>query len=255
MAQIGLSRSVAVTPPICKCRRMRSLIMIAASLLMGGASSPQAEPATSRGYGALGTEPFWNIDIFDGRIAYDTPDDRFSVPAPQPIPTPTGRRYVTERLTVDIRAQVCNDGMSDNLFADTVLLVVDDRVLYGCGGGHVAEDTLAHSSWLIDQIDDEPITDDDYTLDFSADRMGGRAGCGYFSAPWSRSGTTLTFGPFVADMYVCPEEEGQAERERRAREVLSVPLRISVEGNGRLLLSGARGSLRLTRGFGPLPTL
>jgi len=217
-------------------------------------SPQQTGPGT---YGALGTEPFWGFSLTNGRIEFDVstyPEYTIAGPAPPPIPTPTGRRYVTERLTVDIRPQVCNDGMSENLYADTVLVVIDGRILYGCGGDRVGEDMLAHSSWLIGEIDGTAVTGDEYALDFSADRMGGHAGCGYFSAPYSRSGQTLTFGPIVSDPSFCPEE-GRMDHSRRTQQVLTVPLRISVESDGSLLLTGTRGSLRLMRSFGDLPTL
>ena len=216
------------------------------------ARAPETEP-----YHALGTEPFWGVDIEDGRIKYDTwtRDSGFSVPAPDPVATPTGRRYVTERLTVDIRPGVCSDGMSDNLYADTVIVVLDGRTLNGCGGGLVPDDTLANSSWTIEQIDGAPIDDGtDYVLEFTADRIRGKAGCNRFSGGYTRSGDTLIPGALAATRMACPDE--RMTHERRTLQVLSGTVRISqATDGGALILTGNGGSLRIYRSWGPWPTL
>ena len=86
-------------------------------------------------YLALGTEPFWSVEITDGRMAYNDADNRsVRVANPGARPSFNGRRYVSPRMTVDITATPCSDGMSDRRYADTVLVAVDGRYLRGCGG-------------------------------------------------------------------------------------------------------------------------
>ena len=156
--------------------------------LLGCACAPSAQASAAEPYHASGTEPFWGVGIVDGQMTFEMNEESFSVPVPETRATPTGRRYVTERLTVDIRPSVCSDGMSDNLYADTVIVVADGRTLNGCGGNLVPEDTLAHSTWSIGQIDGQTIDEDQaYVLEFTADRISGRAGCNRFSGTYSRS--------------------------------------------------------------------
>jgi heat shock protein HslJ len=174
---------------------------------------------------------------------------------PETRATPTGRRYVTERLTVDIRPSVCNDGMSDYLYADTVIVVADGRTLNGCGGNRVPEDTLAHTTWTIGQIDGQTIDEDQaYVLEFTADRISGRAGCNRFSGTYSRSRDTLTPGALAATRMACPG--ARMEHERRALQVLSGPVRIRQASDGdALILTGNGGSLRINRSWEPWPSL
>ena len=230
-----------------------SSILFAAVLGCAGVSSAQA--AAIEPYYASGTEPFWGVGIVGGRISFEMHEETISVAAPQPRATPTGRRYVTGRLTLDIRPEICNDGMSDYLYADTVIVVADGRTLNGCGGGIVPEDTLAHSSWSIGQIDDRTIDQDEaYVLEFTADRISGRAGCNLFSGTYSRSADVLTPGALATTRMGCPGP--RMEHERRALRVLGGPVRISRARDGdALILTGNGGSLRIYRAWKPWPSL
>lgn len=204
-------------------------------------------PAGDEPYVALGTEPFWSVGIGAGRMTYDSPEGRFSVPAPAPVVTEHGRRYETERLTVDIRPGICSDGMSDNLYADTVTVVADGLTLNGCGGGTVPEDSLAHSRWSIMSIDALAVDGDDYFLAFDQDRLSGRAGCNGFSGSWSRSGDTLTVGPLTATRMACPG--ARMEHERRAFAVLRGTARIEHHGGGIVVIAGNGGTIELRRSY------
>ncbi|HEV2865916.1 MAG TPA: META domain-containing protein [Allosphingosinicella sp.] len=204
--------------------------------------------AAEQPYAGLGTEPFWSIEIAGGRMTYETPGGGFSVPAPEPVATPNGRRFETPRLTLDVTPRVCSDGMSDNLYADNVTAVADGVTLHGCGGPVVAPDTLAHSSWSIDDINGEPVFEQDYVMEFGTDRVSGRAGCNRFSGPYGRSGDTLTFGPLAATRMACPEP--RMEHERQVLEVLGAAVRLQAGENDTLLLIGAGGGrLQLRRTF------
>ena len=231
----------------------RSTILFAALLGCAGVSSARA-PATEP-YHASGTEPFWGVGIVGGRMSFEMHEETISVAAPEPRTTPTGRRYVTSRLTVDIRPEICNDGMSDYLYADTVIVVADGRTLNGCGGERVPEDALAHSTWSIEQIDGRTIDQDEaYVIAFTADRISGRAGCNRFSGTYARSRDVLTPGALATTRMACPGP--RMEHERRALRVLSGPVRISrAEDGSALVLNGNGGTLRLHRSWGPWPTL
>lgn len=87
-------------------------------------------------YTARGQEPGWALTIVDGRIDYqgNYGDKRIRVAAPPPSPIAEGRRYVTERLTVEIVRARCNDAMSGQGFEDKVKVVADGETYEGCGG-------------------------------------------------------------------------------------------------------------------------
>lgn len=228
-------------------RPMKPLLPIVALLAAGCATAP---PQTDRSYSALGTEPFWSISIAGGRMTYETPDGGFEVAATEPSATGSGRRYASSRITLDIAPWVCSDGMSDNLYADTVTAVVDGTTLHGCGGGIVPPETLVDSRWDIVGIGDEMLDDaggEAYTLAFRTDRVVGRAGCNHFSGPYSRTGSTLTFGPIAATRMACPGP--RIDHERRAFEVLSSAVHLDSLSDGMLRLTGPGGSLLLRRSF------
>ena len=220
---------------------MRAIPILALSL-----SACVSTPIGGEPYGALGTEPFWSIEIDRRQMTYETPESRFSVPAPAPTPTPSGRRFESERITLEITPWVCTDGMSDNLYADTVTAVVDGTALYGCGGGTVPNDELVNSRWTIQEIDGRPVGDGEYRLDFGSDRISGVAGCNRFSGPYSRSGNTLTTGPLAATRMACPEP--RMEHERRVLQLLAAPLRLEFDESGGLVLVG-EGRILLGRDF------
>jgi uncharacterized membrane protein len=110
--------------------RMRT-IPLTLLLLAACATVPAAENET---YHALGTEPFWSITIANGRMTFEAPEERFSVPAPRGQELGDGRIWETRRITLQASNQQCSDGMSDNSYPQTVRAVVDGRTLNGCGG-------------------------------------------------------------------------------------------------------------------------
>lgn len=111
---------------------MRAIILAAALLASGCTTAPVAPAGI---YRALGTEPFWSVTIEGGQMVYQPADGpRIAVSAPSPRTSFNGHRYETARLVVDVTHVPCSDGMSDNRYADTVLVVADGRELKGCGG-------------------------------------------------------------------------------------------------------------------------
>ena len=92
-------------------------------------------PAGVTTYRAIGTEPFWDLEIGPQLIFTDRGNDvSVSQPAPAPIQGVAGRTYRTDRLEVNIVHRQCSDGMSDRSYPDTVDVRVDGRQRYrGCG--------------------------------------------------------------------------------------------------------------------------
>jgi uncharacterized membrane protein len=105
--------------------------------LIGCAGSKGWRPAES--YSALGHAPGWVLTIEDGSLRFVTssPKAVFESPTPLPQPTSLGRRYATDRLTLDITNQPCNDVRSGIAFADTVTVLANGYSYRGCGGERV----------------------------------------------------------------------------------------------------------------------
>lgn len=223
-----------------------ALLALGAVACAGAAVTTPAPGAQT--YRALGTEPFWSVRIEHGRMTYDPMEGpEVSVPLPEPTPLAgDGRRYASERLTMDVVPRQCSDGMSDRIYADTVRVVVDGRTLNGCGGPAVAPDSLAGTNWSIRAIDGGDVEGGDlYFLRFDADRLYGRAGCNQFSGPFTLSGDTLTPGPIVSTRMACPEPRMGHERAMMA--LLDGPVTFAYEDGDTLVLTRAGHRVALTR--------
>lgn len=87
---------------------------------------------------ALGTEPFWSVDITAGTLVYSTPDGA-PVNAASPAPTVQGTTAVYAAagadgaaLVVTLIATECSDGMSDLSYPLTARVEVGGQTLSGC---------------------------------------------------------------------------------------------------------------------------
>ena len=214
-----------------------------ALLCFAGCAAMQAPAGES--YGALGTEPFWSITIAGGQIGYETPDGpNFSVPAPAAQTIFNGLSYAADRIILTITHAQCSDGMSDNIYADTVMAVVDGVALRGCGGETLPPGTLANSHWQIQEIDGELVFERGYYLEFGPDRISGLAGCNRFRGSYRRDGDSLVAGPLAATRSTCPGPG--MEHERRVLALLRGPLAITdPDEDDTMVLTGSGGTIRL----------
>ena len=111
------------------------ILLGATSCASPGTNDAPARPSPSA-YTARGQEPGWALTIAKGRIDYvgNYGDTRINLPHSQPKTTPTGHRYETPRLTVDVSHGRCNDAMSGHGYADQVTVTADGQTYRGCGG-------------------------------------------------------------------------------------------------------------------------
>ncbi len=93
---------------------------------------------------ALGTEPFWGVDIAPAGITYSGVD-RPEQTAPNPGPTVTGTvaAYTTQTtqgntLEITLIATECSDGMSDRTYPLTARVVIGSETLQGCAASTAA---------------------------------------------------------------------------------------------------------------------
>lgn len=103
-----------------------------------GPGQPAPAPGYPSGettYRAIGTEPFWDLEIGRDLIFTDRGNNvSVSQRTPQPTQGTAGPIYRTERLEVNIVHRQCSDGMSDRSYPDMVDIRVDGRQRYrGCG--------------------------------------------------------------------------------------------------------------------------
>lgn len=117
---------------------MRALLLITPALLAGCATVPPAplEPAAT--YRALGTEPFWSLELNGREMVFteaNAPGQRVTEPQPRALHGFAGDIYQGRRINLNIvHGQRCSDGMSDRVYQDKVQVRVDDRSFEGCGG-------------------------------------------------------------------------------------------------------------------------
>ncbi len=225
-------------------------------------------PSAETTYRAIGTEPFWDLEI--GRDLIFT-DRGNNVSVTQSAPTPTqgtaGPTYQTPRLEVNIVHRQCNDGMSDRSYPDTVDVRVDGRQRYrGCGApiayfdqvGETGQPSysgpsnypsqgapvidLNSTNWRVVAINGIRTPSSNFYINFMPDRIGAKFGCNSLGAGYSQSGNMLTVGAIMATRMACPEMTFESQ----GSSILMQPLTISGLGD-RIALSNARGSIELVQ--------
>lgn len=117
---------------------MTAIILALAALLLASCQTVPAEPGQTP-YKALGTEPFWGLNIErDGMTFTRAGEPNISVGFYKARPSFNGWRYVSPRIAADVTFTRCSDGMSDNVYKDTVTVQVDSTQYKGCGGGVIS---------------------------------------------------------------------------------------------------------------------
>lgn len=217
---------------------MAKLTLLTLPLLLAGCAT--VAPPTGERYRAVGTEPFWSVNIDGGRIAYSTPDGNFTDTLLSARETGDGRIYRSRRITLQTSLEECSDGMSDRRYRDTVRATVDGNRLEGCGGPALAPETLANTSWRIVAINGATVPDGDrYQIEFGADQISGRAGCNRFNGSYSISREGFQAGPLAMTRMACP---GPAmAHERAVADILRGRVRLYYPDGETLVMRGAGG--------------
>jgi heat shock protein HslJ len=223
---------------------------------------PDYPPSNSQGegsYRALGTEPFWNLEI--GRdLVFTTADGlRVVQPTPNAINGVAGEIYQTQRINVNIvHSRNCSDGMSDRTYPDQVQVRVDGHEYRGCGApssyfastgengrpmpaGPSAMD-LRNSNWRVVAINGRPTPPANFYLNFMPDRIGAKFGCNSLGAGYTQNGNVLDAGAIMATRMACPD----MSFETQGSAVLGQPMTVSGMAD-RITLSNQAGSIDLVR--------
>lgn len=103
-------------------------------------ATPETSPSTaSVAYRAFGNEPFWSVTISDEGLRFDSPADSAGVrfPAVQPVASGDTLHWASKSdfgsIDVRIWTGTCSDGMSDNSFALTSAVRLNETIYTGCG--------------------------------------------------------------------------------------------------------------------------
>jgi uncharacterized membrane protein len=138
---------------------MRLIALAAVSILalaacsQGGepAVAPPAEPATmlagvdlGQSVRALGTEPFWSVELTGTEMIYTSPEPpEYRAVQPKPVVQGTtatldSRTATGAAFTVTLVATECSDGMSDRTYPLTAMVTIGDVRLNGCAASSAA---------------------------------------------------------------------------------------------------------------------
>ena len=105
---------------------------------------------------ALGTEPFWSVELTGTELVYTAPDSP-EQRAPQPNPVAQGTTATWEAETADgtdlrvtLIATECSDGMSDRTYPLTAMVKLGDRDLTGCAASTAAVMSVGESGPVVE---------------------------------------------------------------------------------------------------------
>jgi heat shock protein HslJ len=220
---------------------------------------PPGAPQGEATYRAIGTEPFWDLEIGRDMVFTDRGNNvRVIQRTPRPINGVAGEIFRTQRIEANVIHTRCSDGMSDRTYPDTVQVRVDGREYRGCGApiaffGEVGETgqpnypgsgamTLTGTNWRVVSINGRPAPPRNFYINFIPDRIGAKFGCNSLGGGYSVNGAVLTAGPIIATRMACPD----MSFENQGSAILSRPMNIA-GGGDRLVLSNSAGSIELVR--------
>ena len=214
-----------------------------------GAATELPEPEDSGAilYKAVGNEPGWNLTVRPARMDYvgDYGEVKIAEPTPPNFRAAHGT-YRSGKLQVTISAGPCSDGMSDLIYRQTVRVTADGRTVSGCGGGTIAPNTLAGTSWTIVSVNGRAVPGGgDYYIQFSDGRLSAKFGCNGMGGAYSLNGDHLSAPNLEQTLIGCPEPAATFESQGSA--ILRSNVRVEKIGGERLRLVSEAGTIDLRR--------
>jgi uncharacterized membrane protein len=219
----------------------------ASEAVAGPSDLPDAVDAGPILYKAVGTEPGWSLTVYAARMDYagDYGEVKIAEPTPPSFRAAQGS-YRSGKLQVTISAGPCSDGMSDLTYRQTVRVTADGRTVSGCGGGTIAANTLAGTSWSAVAVNGKPVpAGADYYVQFSDKALNAKFGCNGMSGQYQVNGDHLAVGNLQQTLIGCPEPSATFERE--AGVLLRSNIRVEKVGGTRLRLVSEAGTIDLKR--------
>ena len=105
---------------------------------------------------ALGTEPFWSVELTGTEMVYTTPTPpEQRAPQPDPVVQGTTATWETETadgtaLSVTLVATECSDGMSDRTYPLTAMVKLGELELTGCAASSAAVMSTGESGAVVE---------------------------------------------------------------------------------------------------------
>jgi heat shock protein HslJ len=198
-------------------------------------------------YKAVGTEPGWSLTVRAARMDYagDYGEVNIAEPTPPDFRAAHGT-YRSGKLKVTISPGPCSDGMSDLTYRQTVRVTADGRTVSGCGGGTIAANTLAGTSWSVVSVNGRPVpAAGEYYVQFSDKVLSAKFGCNAMGGQYRVNGDHLAVGNLEQTLMGCPEPSASFERE--ASGLLRSNVRVEKIGGERLRLVSEAGTIELKR--------
>ena len=233
--------SVEQSPAILDDSNAASEVIEAASEL------PEPEDSGAVLYKAVGNEPGWSLTIRPARMDYAGDYGQVNIAEPTPPSfRPAHGTYRSGKLQLTISAGPCSDGMSDLIYRQTVRVTADGRTVSGCGGGTIAPNTLAGTSWSVVAVNGRPVTGGgDYYVQFSDQTLNAKFGCNSMGGAYRVNGDHLSVANLQQTLMGCPEPAATFERE--ASLLLRSNIRVEKIGGERLRLVSEAGTVDLKR--------
>lgn len=148
-------------------------VFAALAVLVLAACSPAEEPAPppaqpepapvlagvdlAKPVRALGTEPFWSVELTGTEMVYTAPEPpEHRAPQPRPLVQGTTATFEAETadgvaLSVTLIATECSDGMSDRTYPLTAMVKIGERELTGCAASTAAIMSTGESGPVVEQ--------------------------------------------------------------------------------------------------------
>ena len=209
------------------------------------------QPVVSMPYKALGTEPFWALQIADSQMTFQPMEGEPVVATiASARPSFNGWRYTSDTVSVDVTFSQCSDGMSDIVYKDTVTVLVGTTEYRGCGGGAVAPGTaLADSAWQIVSVNGEdvynPMGRGPLLVRFGADRLSAATGCNGMGGSYVSGEGWLYTPTLVSTMMACDSRLMAQEQAIGAALSGHHAIRNGIEGA--MILGSEGGEIALVR--------
>lgn len=219
----------------------------ASEVIEGESELPDAADSGAILYKAVGTEPGWSLTVRPARMDYagDYGEVNIAEPTPPNFRAAHGT-YRSGKLQVTISAGPCSDGMSDLIYRQTVRVTAEGRTVSGCGGGTIAPNTLAGTSWSVVSVNGRPVRGGgDYYVQFSDKTLSAKFGCNAMGGAYSINGDHLSVDKLEQTLMGCPEPAATFESEASA--LLRSNVRVEKIDGSRLRLVSEAGTIELKR--------
>jgi uncharacterized membrane protein len=101
------------------------------------ANSESAIGFAEKHFQALGTEPFWSIEVLSGKLLYTSPDNQVGVAITSRLTSEGKRLHYSgtmdgKAVSLLIESGECSDGMSDTVYAHKATFTWGERTEQGC---------------------------------------------------------------------------------------------------------------------------